>query len=196
MSKTPLQKYAIAVRKRDKWAKRAIALQEVIGGSALAPVAPIPTPVSAAELVASIPSSEPLLTPAEHRHLKPGGKYRGALERVAASSGVTLHYVYQVTSGRQQSHRLLRAVRAEFRRLDGLDKPKLEPLPTAVIKLFEAGEKYDGVFRAVGRKSRRPRSFYECVVQHPDVSPKDYAAILAGMARVDVEIAASQGGAR
>ena len=184
MSKTLLEKYAAAVRKRDKWAKRAEKLAAEAG-------------IRIVRLAASTTSANnprhpgPAVSELERPELQRGGKYFGALSQVARHLRVNTATVANVSCGASQSVRIAAAIRAEFARRDAL------PPPAAVVALtkeqrleFRYGGRYYGVLAALAKRAHRSSSVYAKALHDPCRSRKAAAEICVEMARIDAELAA------
>jgi hypothetical protein len=137
-----------------------------------------------------------LLTAAEVRDLRRGGRYYGLAEHAARHLGLKREAVnYTIRSNGRSSQRILTALRAEMARVDSLPQEKrLEPLTDLEIAQFRKGRKYNGVFvrlnRTMGWTRRRLR---DTTFRSENPSQERLKAVRAEMARIDAEIEAKKG---
>jgi uncharacterized small protein (DUF1192 family) len=132
----------------------------------------------------------------DRREFRNGGRYHGAMTRVAKSLGVSENMVEMVSRGKSTSARILKALKDEIARIDA--NPKLSPAPLTdeERRQFARGGKYYGVVaRTAESLGMLACNVHRCL-RGKTRSPRILAAIRAEIARVDAEIAAKSGGAK
>ena len=140
------------------------------------------------------PRSRPLLPEIDRRHFRQGGRYCGALSKVAKDLGIKPATAHQVFSGFTVSDRVASAIRREIRRLDRVTRPEDWSLTEEEKALLKLGGAYRGVAaRAAARLHTSHQHISRCVAGKYR-SRRVVAALRKEIARVDAEIAAKKGG--
>jgi hypothetical protein len=142
------------------------------------------------------PDLSPLpLTASERAEFTRGGKYYGALTRVAKSLGIRPSNMHRVVRGKLRSPRTLAAVRAEMTRIDALPKEKrVDPLTPEEADQFKNGCKYYGLFTKVGKAMGRCSSTVGFTCTSRTASQSMLRCLRVEMQRVDAILAAKSEG--
>ncbi len=131
----------------------------------------------------------------DRREFRNGGKYYGALTRVAKHLNVNASTVEMVSRGACISKRVLEAIIAEVERIDSDSKASPLPLSAAEKAQFSRGGKYYGASSRVAASLGMLNSNMHRVLRGKQRSPRVLSAIRTEMARVDAELAVKNGGA-